>query len=292
MRRGRQRVQPHSNVKGEQIHGAEPRSRFSSPPSTPRVSASPSCLAPNHPDHAGTHLTPTQNSVVPPQLTRWPAGPDLATGAHSPSWSQTCPKRLPPAPLPTPFSALRPNPGVPFPSKKQPNSPGPVPDPPRTKWTSQVAARGLCPHGPGGACPGPEPTAAPAELHSDGCGSGTRAAAHLTARLAPRPALRPSWSSSAPAPSPAGRPSAPRESRGPTLCKAASALPTTAALTRVPQQPQPRTPNPRRVIRPGRTIRPACGGGARTVRARPYGVERANPPQVPHTREGRASPAT
>lgn len=70
---GRQRVQPHSNVKGEQINDAGPGARFSSPPSTPRVSAPPSGLASNHPHQLKTQLCPLSYADGR-QVPTWPPG--------------------------------------------------------------------------------------------------------------------------------------------------------------------------------------------------------------------------
>lgn len=193
-----------------------------------------------------THLAPTQNSVVPPQPPRWPAGPDPATGAHSPSWSQTRPKRLPPAPPHTPFPALRPNPGAPCTSKKQPNNPGPVPDPPRTKWTSQVAALGLCPHGPSGAALAPSPRGA-------GGAEGRRVRVWHSGRCAPDSAS-----------SPRGPPCAPRgvrRSPAPSLQDARQLL-ASLGPPRSARQPRlgpgsPHSPGPRSSRSPGRRTRGA-----------------------------------
>lgn len=182
---------------------------------------------------------------------------------------------LVPDPPPTPFSALRPNPGAPCTSKQQPNNPGPVPDPPRTK-------RGR---------PGTEPPGAPAELKADGSGSGTRAAAHLTARLPPAARPAPRVEFVGPPRPPCRTPASSSRAPVPRALQGSLGSAQGRRTHPGPQQPQPRTPNPRRVMRPGRTIRPARGGGARTARARPDAARRANPPQVQPTREGRVGPA-
>lgn len=127
-------------------------------------------------------------------------------------------------PPPVPFSSLRPN-QIPFtPPRSSPAASAPVPDPSQTNWTSQVAALGLCPHGPSGACPGTEPMGAPAKLNCDGSGSGTPGRCALDSSSSSRsPPCAPPKVRLPPKPSPAGRPPAPHEPRFPTIFRAASA---------------------------------------------------------------------
>lgn len=256
---GRQRMQPHSNVKGEQINDAGPGARFSSPPSTPRVSAPPSGLASNHPHQLKTQLCPLS----------------YADGRQVPTWP---PGLIPlPGPRPATHSFLSPSPEPRRPvhlqaAAQQPGArPRPASDQAGPPWHR---------------APG-----APAELKADGSGSGTRAAAHLTARLPPAARPAPRVEFVGPPRPPCRTPASSSRAPVPRALQGSLGSAQGRRTHPGPQQPQPRTPNPRRVMRPGRTIRPARGGGARTARARPDAARRANPPQVQPTREGRVGPA-
>lgn len=221
------------------------------PPPHLRLSATPSTLAPNLPDHQ--YRTPTRSALGPHS---YPEGCQASPRPSGPTHSPSSPPDAPPA-----APACRHHPSLPKPSSRKPGSPQPPRSSPTarvpTTWTSQVAAPGRAPARaptPGGA----------AETNSHRPGE-LRARLRRSGRGAPDsvfltgPALRPLFEPVGPlAPSPAGTPAWPREPPHLPSGRGTSARVPGASLTGAAAAAA--APSPRRVTRPGRTIRPPRGG--------------------------------